>query len=78
MAVVAEDAAWENLLDYFDVCLDFIDAARKEGGVLVHCYAGQSRRSTVPAQEIPSKLLRFCVSAYDGYLASAFSRYDPI
>lgn len=44
MAVFAYDQEWENLLDFFDICLDFIDAGRKEKGVLVHCFAGESRR----------------------------------
>lgn len=44
MAVFAYDNEWENLLDFFDICLDFIDAGRKEKGVLVHCFAGESRR----------------------------------
>lgn len=39
-----KDTESENLLDYLDVCLDFIDQSRKEGGVLVHCFAGVSRR----------------------------------
>jgi dual specificity phosphatase 12 len=34
----------EDLLDYLDVCLDFIEKSRKEGAVLVHCFAGVSRR----------------------------------
>ncbi|RWW67872.1 hypothetical protein BHE74_00024665 [Ensete ventricosum] len=44
MAVPLRDTEDENLLDYLDVCLDFIDQGRKEGGVLVHCFAGVSRR----------------------------------
>ncbi|PQQ07403.1 hypothetical protein Pyn_32151 [Prunus yedoensis var. nudiflora] len=32
----------ENVLDYLDVCVDFID----KGSVLVHCFAGLSRRLT--------------------------------
>ncbi|KAI8573174.1 hypothetical protein RHMOL_Rhmol01G0258100 [Rhododendron molle] len=43
MAVAIKDTESENLLDYLDVCLDFIDQSRKEGGVLVHCFAGMSR-----------------------------------
>lgn len=44
MAVPIRDMESENLLDYLDACLDFIDQSRKEGGVLVHCFAGVSRR----------------------------------
>ncbi|VVA27177.1 PREDICTED: dual specificity [Prunus dulcis] len=34
----------DNLLDYLDVCVDFID---KKGSVLVHCFAGVSRRAAI-------------------------------
>ena len=44
MAVPLRDTEDEDLLDYLEVCLDFIDEGRKEGGVLVHCFAGVSRR----------------------------------
>lgn len=44
MAVPIRDMENENLLDYLDVCLDFVDQSRKEGAVLVHCFAGVSRR----------------------------------
>ncbi|EFH59515.1 hypothetical protein ARALYDRAFT_898481 [Arabidopsis lyrata subsp. lyrata] len=47
MVVFAYDQEWENLLDLFDICLDFIDAGRKEKGVLVHCFAGQSRSASM-------------------------------
>ncbi|VVB13152.1 unnamed protein product [Arabis nemorensis] len=47
MAVFAHDEHWKNLLDYFDLCLDFIDVGRKEKGVLVHCFAGQSRSASM-------------------------------
>ncbi|KAF2620707.1 hypothetical protein F2Q68_00042372 [Brassica cretica] len=47
MAVFAYDEEWENLLDFFDICLDFIDAGRKEKGVLVHCFAGESRSASM-------------------------------
>ena len=44
MAVPLRDTESEDLLDYLDVCLDFIYKSRKEGSVLVHCFAGVSRR----------------------------------
>lgn len=44
MAVPLRDMENENLLDSLDVCLDFIEESRKEGSVLVHCFAGVSRR----------------------------------
>ncbi|CAL9152265.1 unnamed protein product [Musa hybrid cultivar] len=47
MAVPLRDTEDENLLDHLDVCLDFIDQGRKEGGVLVHCFAGVSRSAAV-------------------------------
>ncbi|KAG6743691.1 hypothetical protein POTOM_052392 [Populus tomentosa] len=47
MAVPIRDMESEDLLDYLDVCLDFIEKSRKEGAVLVHCFAGVSRRKLV-------------------------------
>ncbi|CAL9229106.1 unnamed protein product, partial [Arabidopsis halleri] len=47
MVVFAYDQEWENLLDLIDICLDFIDAGRKEKGVLVHCFAGRSRSASM-------------------------------
>lgn len=47
MAVAIRDMETENLLDYLDVCLDFIDASRKQGSVLVHCFAGVSRSAAI-------------------------------
>ncbi|CAL5420603.1 unnamed protein product [Camellia sinensis] len=47
MAVPLRDTENENLLDYLDVCLDFIDKNRKEGFVLVHCFAGVSRSAAI-------------------------------
>ncbi|XP_015866380.1 uncharacterized protein LOC107403964 isoform X2 [Ziziphus jujuba] len=47
MAVPLRDMESENLLDYLDVCLDFIDKSRKEGSVLVHCFAGVSRSAAI-------------------------------
>ncbi|VFQ67522.1 unnamed protein product, partial [Cuscuta campestris] len=39
MAVALRDMESENLLDYLEVCLDFIEESRKKGCVLVHCFA---------------------------------------
>ncbi|KAK8570799.1 hypothetical protein V6N13_103202 [Hibiscus sabdariffa] len=47
MAVPIRDMESENLLDYLDPCFDFIDQSRKEGSVLVHCFAGVSRSAAV-------------------------------
>ncbi|XP_027070862.1 uncharacterized protein [Coffea arabica] len=47
MAVPFKDTESEDLLDYLDVCLDFIDRSRKEGSVLVHCFAGVSRSAAI-------------------------------
>ncbi|KAI7990720.1 Dual specificity protein phosphatase 12 [Camellia lanceoleosa] len=47
MAVPLRDMEGENLLDYLDVCLDFIEESRKEGSVLVHCFAGVSRSAAI-------------------------------
>lgn len=44
MAVPLRDMENEDLLDYLNVCYDFIERGRKEGSVLVHCFAGVSRR----------------------------------
>ncbi|CAL0332852.1 unnamed protein product [Lupinus luteus] len=47
MAVPIRDTENEDLLDYLEVCIDFIDQSRKEGSVLVHCFAGVSRSAAV-------------------------------
>ncbi|KAL3819691.1 hypothetical protein ACJIZ3_005596 [Penstemon smallii] len=47
MAVPLRDMESEDLLDYLDVCLDFIENSRKEGSVLVHCFAGVSRSAAI-------------------------------
>lgn len=47
MAVPLRDMESENLLDYLEVCLDFIEDSRKEGSVLVHCFAGVSRSAAI-------------------------------
>ncbi|KAF5750297.1 dual specificity protein phosphatase 12-like [Tripterygium wilfordii] len=47
MAVPIRDMESENLLDYLDVCFNFIEESRKEGSVLVHCFAGVSRSAAI-------------------------------
>ncbi|KAL6130367.1 hypothetical protein ACLB2K_068747 [Fragaria x ananassa] len=47
MGVPIRDMESENLLDSLEVCLDFIDQSRKQGSVLVHCFAGVSRSAAV-------------------------------
>ncbi|XP_010271800.1 PREDICTED: dual specificity protein phosphatase 12-like isoform X2 [Nelumbo nucifera] len=47
MATPLRDMENEDLLDYLDVCLDFIHENRKEGAVLVHCFAGVSRSAAI-------------------------------
>ena len=44
MAVPLRDTEAENLLDHLEPCLHFVDEGRKVGNVLVHCFAGVSRR----------------------------------
>ena len=50
MGVPLRDTGDENLLDYLDACVDFIDKGRKKGSVLVHCFAGVSRRYILLSQ----------------------------
>lgn len=59
MAVPMRDMESENLLDHLDVCLNFIDKSRKEGSVLVHCFAGVSRRYNF----VPRQYTFFCLDA---------------
>ncbi|CAA7398333.1 unnamed protein product [Spirodela intermedia] len=47
LAVPLRDMEEENLLDRLDICLDFIEKGRKEGSILVHCFAGVSRSAAV-------------------------------
>lgn len=47
MAVSIKDTESEVLLDYLDPCLEFIEKSRKEGSVLVHCFAGVSRSAAI-------------------------------
>lgn len=47
MAVPLRDMESEDLLDYLEVCMDFIEENRKNGSVLVHCFAGVSRSAAI-------------------------------
>uniref|UniRef100_A0A6C0JAC2 Protein-tyrosine-phosphatase n=1 Tax=viral metagenome TaxID=1070528 RepID=A0A6C0JAC2_9ZZZZ len=50
LQVKIDDSKDENILQYFNITGKFIDAALKEGGVvLVHCYMGVSRSVSVVA-----------------------------
>ncbi|KAJ8759960.1 hypothetical protein K2173_010816 [Erythroxylum novogranatense] len=81
MAVPIRDMESENLLDYLDVCIDFIDRGRKEGSVLVHCFAGVSRSAAIitaylmrteqlPVEDAIESLKQSCefVCPNDGFL----------
>lgn len=47
MKVLLNDDPTENLLDRLEACLEFIDKAREQGTILVHCMAGVSRSASV-------------------------------
>ncbi|GAA0157990.1 hypothetical protein LIER_15128 [Lithospermum erythrorhizon] len=47
MAVPLRDMDTQNLLQYLDLCFDFIHQCRKQGSVLVHCFAGVSRSAAI-------------------------------
>ncbi|KAG9135560.1 hypothetical protein Leryth_002303 [Lithospermum erythrorhizon] len=36
-----------KISEYFDECFDFIEEAKRVGGVLVHCFVGKSRSVTI-------------------------------
>jgi len=42
-----DDSTEDDIGQHFDKCVRFIDKARKNGAVLVHCHAGISRSPTV-------------------------------
>ncbi|KAI4348591.1 hypothetical protein L6164_009299 [Bauhinia variegata] len=81
MAVPLRDTENEDLLDYLEVCLDFIDQSRKEGSILVHCFAGVSRSAAIVTaylmrtehlsqEDALDSLRQSCESVYpnDGFL----------
>ncbi|KAK9060577.1 hypothetical protein SSX86_021283 [Deinandra increscens subsp. villosa] len=45
--VAVHDKSDVNIAQFFDDCFDFINEAKKTGGVLVHCLAGVSRSVTI-------------------------------
>eukprot|EP01080_Neovahlkampfia_damariscottae_P005462 gene5462-9280_t len=45
--IPALDMDGENLINYFEKCILFIEEGIKKGGVLVHCRKGRSRSSTI-------------------------------
>ncbi|GER51982.1 dual specificity protein phosphatase [Striga asiatica] len=47
MAVPLRDMESEDLLDYLDAALDFIENSRNDNSVLVHCFAGVSRSAAI-------------------------------
>jgi len=47
MIIEAEDTNVYNIAQHFSACKKFINAGRKNGGVLVHCMQGRSRSGSV-------------------------------
>jgi predicted protein tyrosine phosphatase len=47
LVVAIEDKASARLDKHFDACSNFISEGLREGAILVHCQAGQSRSATV-------------------------------
>ncbi|KAJ4834374.1 Dual specificity protein phosphatase 1 [Turnera subulata] len=45
--IAVADREETNLKQYFDECCNFIDEAKRRGGVLVHCFVGRSRSVTI-------------------------------
>ncbi|ONK61495.1 uncharacterized protein A4U43_C08F30500 [Asparagus officinalis] len=74
MAVPLRDTEDEDLLDYLDICLDFIDEGRKEGGVLVHCFAGVSRSAAI----VTAYLMRTEKKSQEDALESLRDIYESV
>ncbi|XP_039023910.1 dual specificity protein phosphatase 12-like [Hibiscus syriacus] len=66
MAVPIRDMESENLLDYLDPSLGFIGQSRKEGSILVQCFAGVSRSVAI----IMAYLMRTQQLSQEGALES--------
>lgn len=47
IVIPCEDCAGQNMMQHLETAIDFIDKSLKEGNVLVHCFAGVSRSSTL-------------------------------
>ncbi|XP_022169655.1 dual specificity protein phosphatase 22-like [Myzus persicae] len=55
LCIEAIDSPEQNLIQYFQICNDFIHKARlKNQNVLIHCLAGMSRSVTIAAAYIMS------------------------
>ncbi|VFQ71688.1 unnamed protein product [Cuscuta campestris] len=74
MAVALRDMESENLLDYLEVCLDFIEEGRKKGCVLVHCFAGVSRSAAM----VTAYLMRSEQLSYKDAIESLSQSCDSI
>lgn len=53
--IYLEDAESENISRYFDQTFHFIEKARQNGNILVHCMAGISRSATILAAYLMKK-----------------------
>ena len=47
LTIQIDDSLDSDLTPYFQSCHNFIDDARKEGGILIHCAAGISRSASI-------------------------------
>lgn len=68
------DSQSQNLLDHLDECLEFIESGRKDGGiVLVHCFAGVSRRqATKPSSSSSSSPILPLLYYISSWIVSCF------
>ncbi|KAE8728449.1 Ubiquitin-associated (UBA) protein isoform 1 [Hibiscus syriacus] len=72
IAVPIRDMERKNLLDYLDTSLGFICQSRKEGSILVHCFAGVSRSEAI----IMAYLMRIQQLSQEGALESLKLSYE--